>query len=97
MQISTLQALRGYADARLPDVPTGSDGAAFAQTLQAGFSRVIDRLDTHEAAARSAMLSGGDPVALVTALAQTQSAVETVSAVRDRVVEAYQEILRMPV
>jgi flagellar hook-basal body complex protein FliE len=33
----------------------------------------------------------------VQALASSQLAVETVATVRDRVVEAYQEILRMPV
>ena len=40
---------------------------------------------------------GANPHALVQALAQSQLAVETVTAVRDKVVEAYQEILRMPV
>ena len=35
--------------------------------------------------------------ALVQALAQTELAVETAVTVRDKVVEAYQEILRMPV
>ena len=43
------------------------------------------------------MRGDADPHALIEALAATQSAVETVAAVRDRVVEAYQEILRMPV
>ena len=43
------------------------------------------------------MTGGADPHALVQALANSQLAVETVSTVRDRVVEAYQEILRMPV
>ena len=38
-----------------------------------------------------------DPHALVESLANTQLAVETAVTVRDRVVEAYQEILRMPV
>ena len=38
-----------------------------------------------------------DPHTLVHALAQTQLAVETAVVVRDRVVEAYQEIMRMPV
>ena len=37
------------------------------------------------------------PHALVQALASSQLAVETVATVRDKVVEAYQEILRMPV
>ena len=40
---------------------------------------------------------GADPHALVQALASSQLAVETVATVRDKVVEAYQEILRMPI
>lgn len=43
------------------------------------------------------MTGDADPHALVQALASSQMAVETVATVRDRVVEAYQEILRMPV
>ena len=43
------------------------------------------------------MTGSADPHALVEALANTQLAVETAVTVRDRVVEAYQEILRMPV
>ena len=38
-----------------------------------------------------------DPHLLVEALTQSQLAVETAVTVRNRVVEAYQEILRMPV
>ena len=55
---------------------------------------------THEknpVTARAALTTGADPHALVTALAQTELAVETAVTVRDKVVEAYQEILRMPV
>ncbi|MCL4165422.1 UNVERIFIED_CONTAM: hypothetical protein GTU68_015016 [Idotea baltica] len=58
----------------------------FAATLQDG-----------EATAKAAMTGGADPHALVHALAQTELAVETAVTVRDKVVEAYQEILRMPV
>ncbi|MGY6410068.1 MAG: flagellar hook-basal body complex protein FliE [Alkalilacustris sp.] len=59
---------------------------SFAQTLQRG-----------EETARAAITGGVDAHALVRALSETQLAVETVVTVRDRVVEAYQEILRMPV
>jgi flagellar hook-basal body complex protein FliE len=59
---------------------------SFAETLAAG-----------EKTARAAMTGGADPHALVQALATSQLAVETVATVRDKVVEAYQEILRMPV
>ena len=58
----------------------------FAQTVAQG-----------EAVAKQAMVGDADPHALVQALAQTELAVETAVTVRNKVVEAYQEILRMPV
>jgi len=60
--------------------------AVYTQTLAQG-----------EQTARAAMVGGADPHALVQALAASQIAVETVATVRDKVVEAYQELLRMPV
>jgi len=50
-----------------------------------------------ERTARDAMVGKADPHALVQALSQSELAIETAVAVRDKVVEAYQEILRMPV
>jgi len=54
-------------------------------------------LQASEQVAMDAMTSGADPHTLVQALAQTELAVQTAVTVRDKVVEAYQEILRMPV
>jgi flagellar hook-basal body complex protein FliE len=54
-------------------------------------------LQQGENVAKAAMTGGADPHSLVTALAQTELAVETAVTVRNKVVEAYQEILRMPV
>lgn len=64
----------------------GADLSSFAQTL-----KQTDR------AAMSTMITGADPHALVEAIAATEMAVETAVAVRNKVVEAYLEILRMPV
>lgn len=50
-----------------------------------------------ETLAETGFLGESDPHALVEALTQSELAVETVVAVRNKVVEAYQEILRMPV
>lgn len=94
MVINALGAAQGYAAARpaTQPEPTAEPGAAtrlaidFAATLQNG-----------EDAAKAAMVGDADPHALVHALAQTELAIETAITVRDRVVEAYQEILRMPV
>ena len=43
------------------------------------------------------MTGQGDTHDLVQSIAQAEIALETVVAIRDKVVEAYQEILRMPV
>ncbi|MEY8879791.1 flagellar hook-basal body complex protein FliE [Donghicola sp. XS_ASV15] len=56
-----------------------------------------DALKATEETAVSAMSGNTDNAALVQAIAQTELAVETVVSVRDKVVQAYQEILRMPI
>lgn len=66
---------------------------AFSQAVQ-GFAQTLGE---SERLSRAALTTGADPHALVTALAQTELAVETAVTIRNRVVEAYQEILRMPV
>ncbi len=73
-------------------LPKAAEDAA-AQFLES-FSNTLSGA---EATAKAAMVGEADPHALVFALASSQTAVETVVAVRDKVVEAYQEILRMPV
>ena len=90
MEISSSLAARAYAAAK-PDDQTAQTGATrvakdFFRTLEEG-----------EATAMASLSGGADSQALVEALAQTELAVETAVTVRDRVVEAYQEILRMPV
>ena len=91
MNISALFASNNYAKARPATEPAAEGGLGsalrdFAKTLRNG-----------EDTARAAMTDGADPHALVRALAETELAVETAITVRDKVVEAYQEILRMPV
>lgn len=73
---------------------SGPDIGAAAQTFAATFAATLNR---NEETARGALMGEVDPHALIEALASTQSAVETVVTVRDRVVEAYQDILRMPI
>lgn len=71
----------------------GTGGNQF-ERIAADFA---DTLATGEATAKAAMVGGADSHSLVQALAQTELAIETAVTVRDKVVEAYQEILRMPV
>ncbi len=50
-----------------------------------------------ESAASAFMTGGADPHSVVEAMASAELAVETAVTLRNRVVEAYQELLRMPV
>lgn len=92
MELKTSLAAQQYAATRPATAPRPDpDGGA---GLLGSFEQTLRQT---EETAKTAMTSGADPHALVHALAETQLAVETAATVRDRVVEAYQEILRMPV
>ena len=94
MDISHSLAARAYGQPRIAPQPTETqDTSAFTQAI----SSFAETVANGEAQARAAMTTGADPHSLVTALAQTELAVETAVTIRDRVVEAYQELLRMPV
>ncbi|WP_293574048.1 flagellar hook-basal body complex protein FliE [Phaeobacter sp.] len=98
MDIRSLSATSGYAAARPatkvdPDHAPNTPGAR----IKASFDEFNATLQRSEQVSVTAMTGNGDPHALVQALAQTELAVETAVTVRNKVVEAYQEILRMPV
>ncbi len=96
MDIRNTLASQSYATAKTAVAPSAKQGG-----IEAGFAQMAgsftNTLMQGEQTARAAMTGGADPHSLVAALASSQMAVETVATVRDRVVEAYQEILRMPV
>lgn len=94
MDITTTLATKGYSQARSPTAPQPGTAEAGFASFVSGFAATLSE---GEATAQAAMVGGADPHALVRALADSQLAVETVATVRDKVVEAYQEILRMPV
>jgi len=96
MDIRNSLAARAYSQSRL-QAPQATQDTTAGQAFSEAVDSFAQTLANGEAQARAAMTTGADPHALVTALAQTELAVETAVTVRDRVVEAYQEILRMPV
>ncbi len=66
--------------------PLGAAARSFIETLRGG-----------ETTAVQGLAGKADMQSVVTALASTEIAVQTAVTMRDKVVEAYQEILRMPV
>jgi flagellar hook-basal body complex protein FliE len=96
MQIKSTLATQAYAQALSVAQPSHAPrtaGEAFA-TVAGDF---FETMRAGETQVQAGLVGRADAQAVVQALAQTELAVQTAVAVRDKVVEAYQEILRMPV
>ena len=96
MDIRSTLAAQVYGQAQLAARPAPVErgpGEAFA----AAATDFMATLRESEETVKAGLAGRADPQAVVEALAATELAVQTAVAVRDKVVEAYQEILRMPV
>ena len=83
-----------------PSKPTGGQaatGADFSSLVQSAVSGVAQSGKAAEAQAIAAAAGKADIVDVVTAVAESEAALETLVAVRDRVIAAYEEIMRMPI
>ena len=95
MDINSSLAAQTYTHARPATAPqTDAPAPGGISGLVSDFA---DTLKAGEEAAKATMTGGADAHSLVEALAASQLAVETAVTLRDKVVEAYQEILRMQV
>lgn len=70
-----------------------SAGSKFAETV----SDFRTTMQQAEQTAIDTAVSGADPHAMVEALTNAELMLDAVVTIRDKVVEAYQELLRMPV
>ena len=97
---SVLQAYQGFDGTQ-----TGTGGVGGAGDAGDAFSKLLGRaLDGaissgHQADAQASQaISGrGDLTQVVTAVSQAELALQTTVAIRDRVLQAYQEIIKMPI
>jgi flagellar hook-basal body complex protein FliE len=101
MAIDPVSAARAYQAAasnasRATDA-AGGEGLDFGALVQDAIRQAADSANTAEA--QSLAVAGGqaDIVDVVTAIAAAETQLQTVVAVRDQVINAYQEILRMPI
>jgi flagellar hook-basal body complex protein FliE len=84
-------------------VPLGDPAAAsgqspnFAQMLSETVQGVVDTGKTSDQMAIDMVSGKADVVDMVTAISETEMAIESMVAVRDRVISAYEEIMRMPI
>lgn len=75
----------------------GVGGPDFGAMLNSAVGSVSKAGNAAESAVTNAAMGKGDLVDVVTAVAAAEATLETVIAVRDEVIKAYQEIMRMPI
>ena len=100
---SPLSAANAYSSlARLTD-PTaalskGGEGAGgFGSMLKEALGAVAEAGRKSDTQSQAMVAGKANVVDVVTAVAETEVAIEAMVAVRDRVINAYEEIMRMPI
>jgi flagellar hook-basal body complex protein FliE len=91
--LSTAQTVSGAATQPVQ----GVSGAGFGDILNSAVSSISQAGANAEGAITNAALGRADLVDVVTAVAAAEATLETVAAVRDEVIKAYQDIMRMPI
>lgn len=97
MEITSALASQLYNRAQTAVKPADQSQGEAGQAFAAAAQDFMQTLRAGEETVKAGLAGRADPQAVVEALAATELAVQTAISVRDKVVEAYQEILRMPV
>lgn len=93
-------AVSAYANAgRIATEPgaQAGGGGSFGDLLRKAADGVVDTMAKGEQASLSAATGKADLTTVTEAVNNAEVAVQTVVAIRDRVVSAYQDIMRMPI
>lgn len=110
MAIDPLSASKAYSNAAntarqimdgagAPGLAGGSpvQGPSFSDVLNQAIGGVVSTGKKADNAIANAAIGKGDLVDVVTAISAAEMSLETVVAVRDQAISAYQEIMRMPI
>ena len=101
--VSPLLAAKAYAAVQGVGAPTGAasalggGGSAFGDMVKQVMEQTVATSRNAEVQMVNHIQGKAELIDVVTAVASAESSLETVMAVRDQVIQAYQEILRMPI
>ena len=101
--ITPLAAMKAYAAAQgtASAGPAGAAGAAgglnFSDMLKGVIDNTVQSSKAAEAQMAAQVQGKAELIDVVTSVAAAEASLETVMAVRDQVIAAYQEIMRMPI
>ncbi|MCW5681193.1 MAG: flagellar hook-basal body complex protein FliE [Xanthobacteraceae bacterium] len=90
-------ALQRAATGPMQGPKANANDGSFGSMLQNALGDFQNKMQAADAKMVAATNNKGDLVDVVTAVAETEVAVETLVSVRDRMIQAYEEIMRMPI
>ena len=104
MTLETMNAVKAYDSAlsRLKETPGNSDAGQvnpndFSQMVKNFAESAVEVGKNSEAQSAAAAAGKADLNSVVVAVAEAELTLNTVVAVRDKVLEAYRQIIRMPI
>lgn len=99
--MNPMMAMKAYAAVQGGAAPTGPGAAqgtpGFGELLNNVMAETTQSTRAAETQMASAVQGRAELIDVVTAVASAEASLETVMAVRDQVISAYQEIMRMPI
>jgi flagellar hook-basal body complex protein FliE len=90
-----LRASRGGSAGAASDAV--DDAGGFSDLVTSAVRQAVEAAEHSEKVSTAALTNGADLTQVVTAIAEAEATLQTLMAVRDRVVEAYKDIMRMPI
>jgi len=99
-KVNPLAAAGAYANSQKTGASTGvsgGDGARFSDLIRQAASDSIETMQGGEKMSAQAVIGKANLTDVVEAVTNAELTLQTVVAVRDRMLTAYQEVMRMPI
>jgi flagellar hook-basal body complex protein FliE len=96
MVITPSGAADAYAKVAQGD-PTSGAAGSFGDVLQRALEGAVQTGHEADSQSMQAISGAGNLTEVVTALSRAELTLQTATAIRDRVVQAYQDIMKMPI
>jgi flagellar hook-basal body complex protein FliE len=81
----------------IPGLTGGSDSTGFGTAITNALQGVVDAGHDADDKSMQAIAGGGNLTDVVTAVSKAELSLQTTIAIRDRAVQAYQDVMRMPI
>lgn len=95
--LAAANAYSTTAKSAIPGAGGGEGGLSFGDMLESAARNAIDTVRGGEQASARAVTGKADLVEVTQAVTQARLALDTVVAVRDQMIEAYNRIIQMPI